>query len=150
MPEVRAARLRRFKPWHGIALLLVLAVLADWLIQRPDSRARDLNAVLEAKASAHLKQYPYAFRVLRMEGTTAVMATPRNAQVPALRFIAVIHPEINVHDRNDPAFIAAEQALAAAQSEAREIVQAQPGVKSVRWELDKHWLASHGIEVPDR
>jgi hypothetical protein len=150
MPEVRAAWLSRLKAWHAILLVVALAVLADWLIQRPDSRARDLNAVLETKASDHLKRYPYAFRVLRMEGETAVMATPRNAQVPALRFIAVIHPEINVRDRNDPAFVAAEKALAAAQSEAREIVQAQAGVKSVRWELDKHWLASHGIEVPDR
>jgi hypothetical protein len=149
MPEAPGvARRIPLKAWHWILLLLVLIFLADWLLQRPDSRARSLNEAIEAKASEHLKRYPYAFRVLRMEGETAVMATPRNAAVPALRFIAVIHPEINVHDRNDSAFIDAERALAAAQSEARDIVQAQPGVTSVRWELDRHWLAAHGIEVP--
>ena len=46
--------------------------------------------------------------------------------------------------------IAAEQLLGEVQAEARSIVLAQPGIKNVRWELDRNWLAAHQIEVPQR
>ena len=30
------------------------------------------------------------------------------------------------------------------------IVKAQPGIKEVRWELDRDWLRAHFIEVPEK
>ncbi|MCB1886087.1 MAG: hypothetical protein KDH20_00655 [Rhodocyclaceae bacterium] len=141
---------RRPPAWQVIALVVVIAFVLDWFIQRPDAPARELNAQIEARASEALRAYPYPFRVLRVENGTAVMSTPRNVDVPAFRFLAVIHPDIDVRDRHDPAFVAAQARLAAAQSEARAIVEAAPGIRAVRWELDRHWLAAHGIEVPDR
>ena len=39
--------------------------------------------------------------------------------------------------------------MATVQGEASKIVQSQPDIKSVRWELDRKWLYAHGIEVPD-
>lgn len=134
--------------WQWIALALLLAFIIDWAIQRPDGRSRELNRVIEAKGSPALKAYPYQFRVLRVAGDTAVMTTPRNFDVPAFRFIGAIHPEINVKDANDPAFITAQTTLGLMQSEASGLVGAQPGIKYVRWELDKPWLAAHGIAVP--
>ena len=134
--------------------------LIDWMRQNPHKfkvefvadveGSRALNAVLENTASEPLKAYPYPFRVLRVTEGTAVMGTPRNFDVPALRVIGVLYPNINVKDPNDPAFIEAQQTLAARQSEARAIVAAQPGIKDVRWELDKTWLGAHGIDVPVR
>jgi len=53
-------------------------------------------------------------------------------------------------DPNNPAFIAVEKLLGEVQSEAQAIVLAQAGIKGVRWELDREWLRSHGVEVPDR
>ena len=136
------------KAWQWIALILITGFVADWLAQRPDERSRELNQVIEAKGSAQLKAYPYSFRVIRVEGNTAVMSTPRNFDVPAFRFIGVIHPEINVRDANNPAFIAAQTTLGLMQSEASRLAGSQPGIKYVQWELDKPWLAAHGIDVP--
>jgi hypothetical protein len=135
--------------WQWLLIALALAFVADWLIQRPDSRARDINAVIEAQGSEALRNYPYHFRVIRVAGDTAVLSTPRNVSVPAFRFLGIIHPEIDVKNPNDPAFVAIEKELAAVQTEVRDLVQAQPGIKRVQWELDKAWLAKHGIDVPD-
>ncbi|MBI4997117.1 MAG: hypothetical protein HZC22_09515 [Rhodocyclales bacterium] len=134
---------------HWLVIALVVAYLADWLMQRPDGRARDINAVIDAKGSAALRNYPYKFRVVRVSGDTAVLATPRNVSVPAFRFLGIIHPGIDVKNPNDPAFIAAEKELAAVQSEAMTIARAQEGIKGVQWELDRAWLARHGIDVPN-
>lgn len=135
--------------WHWIIIGIVLAFIADWAIQRPDSRARDINDVIETKGSEALHNYPYHFRVVRVTGDTAVLSTPRNVSVPAFRFLGIIHPEIDVKNPNNPAFVAVEKQLAAVQTEVRDLVQAQPGIKRVQWELDKTWLAKHGIDVPD-
>ncbi|HNB53209.1 MAG TPA: hypothetical protein PK530_14760, partial [Anaerolineales bacterium] len=97
-----------------------------------------------------LKDYPYQFQVLRVEGKTAVMTTPRNFDVPAFRMLGVLYPDINVKDANNPAFIAVEHQLGRMQDEAKGIVLAQPGIEQVRWELDKQWLRRKGIEVPER
>lgn len=148
-PICRPCGFRRLKVWQWLLLGLVLAFMLDWFIQRPDSRAREINDFIAAKGSEALRNYPYQFRVLRVEGDTAVIATPRNFDVPAFRFLGVIHPEVNVKNPNDPAFIAIEQELGRVQSEARLLALGQPGIKSTRWELDKPWLQSHGIEVPE-
>jgi hypothetical protein len=61
--------------------------------------------------------------------------------------LGVLYPDIDVKNPNNPAFIAVEKALADVQSEARAIVLSQPGITDVRWELDKHWLSAHSIDV---
>lgn len=131
------------------AVLLALFGL-DWYIQAPDARSRELTAAIEAQASPKLKAYPYKFWVMKVNGATAVMSTPRNFDVPAFKFLAVLYPEINTKDANNPAFIAVEQLLGQVQDEAKAIVLAQPGIKNVSWELDREWLRKHFIEVPDK
>jgi hypothetical protein len=140
----------RMKLWHWILVALALVVGLDWLSHRPDAKSRELNRAIETLGSAELKSYPYQFRVLKVVGTTAVMATPRNVDVPAFKFLGVLYPQINVKDANDPAFIAVERTLGAVQAEARQIVLAQPGIAGVRWELDRDWLTAHYIAVPDK
>lgn len=132
--------------WAILALTLIVGL--DWYIRAPDSRSRHLSDSIDAQASARLKNYPYKFRVMKVNGATAIMSTPRNFKVPAFKALGVLHPEINTRNANDPAFIAAEKLLGEVQSEARSIVLAQPGIKDVRWELDRDWLAAHYIEVP--
>ena len=139
----------KLRAWQWIALAVLVAFLLDWFIQRPDSRTRSLNAAIAEQASEQLKNYPYPFRVLRVVDGKAVMGTPRSREVPVTRFIPLIHPKVDVMNSNDAAFIAAQKELAAVQSEARAIVQAQPGIESVAWEIDKRWLTAHGVEVPD-
>lgn len=139
----------RLKAWQWIALGLTCVLALDWFVQRPDARARQLNDAIESRASPQLKNYPYRFRVLRMDGTIAVMATPRNVEVPAFKALGVLYPDVDVHNPNDPAFIAVERTLGEVQAEARTIVLAQ-GVSGVRWELDRPWLNAKGIDLPPR
>jgi hypothetical protein len=146
---MKTNRLPKLTLIHWLVIAVVAAFVVDWLVQRPDSRARDINAVIESQGSAALHNYPYQFRVIRVSGNTAVLSTPRNVKVPAMRFLKVIHPEIDTLNSNDPAFIAIEKELAAVQTEVMNLAKAQPGIKGVQWELDKAWLAKHGIDVPD-
>ncbi|MBI5783921.1 MAG: hypothetical protein HZA64_00550 [Rhodocyclales bacterium] len=146
---MKPAGLRKMTFVHWLLIALVVAYIADWLVQRPDGRAREINAVIDAKGSEALRNYPYKFRVVRVGSDTAVLSTPRNVSVPAFRFLGVIHPEIDVKNANDPAFIAAEKELAAVQTEVMNLARAQQGIKGVQWELDRAWLARHGIDVPN-
>lgn len=131
-------------------LILVFLVWLDWYIRAPDSRARELTAVVQEQGSAKLKAYPYQFKVFKVEGGTAWLSTPRNFSVPAFKALGALYPDINVKDANDPAFIAAEKQLAEVQGEARAILLSQPGIKEVRWELDRDWLREHFIEIPEK
>ena len=72
---------RAIKSWQWVLIVMALLVALDWAIRRPDARTRELNHILETQASQKLKDYPYQFQVLRVEGTTAVMTTPRNVDV---------------------------------------------------------------------
>jgi hypothetical protein len=141
------SRLPKLAYWQWIVLVVILALAADWIVKRPDHRTRDVNAAIDARGSDRLKHYPYRFRAVRVDGESAVLTTPRNFHVPAFRFIGAIHPEINVKNPNDPAFIAAQTELGLVQSEVAAIAAAQPGIRLIQWELDKSWLAGHGIEV---
>lgn len=136
------------KKRYWAILVLVLVVGLDWYIRAPDSRSRQLTDSIEAQASAKLKSYPYKFRVMKVNGETAFISTPRNFEVPAFKALGALFPEINTRNQNDQAFIAAEQMLGEVQSEARSIVLAQPGITEVRWELDRDWLVAHSIDVP--
>lgn len=141
---------RQIKSWQWVLIVIALLVALDWVIRRPDARSRELNEIIATQASPQLKNYPYKFHVLRVEGKTAVMATPRNFDVPAFRMLGVLYPEINVKDHNNPAFIAVERLLGQVQDEAKDIVLAQPGISDIRWELDREWLRRKGIPVPDK
>lgn len=136
----------KMRYWAILGLLFLVGL--DWYIRAPDTRSRQLTSAIEAKASAKLNSYPYKFHVMKVEGDTAFLSTPRNVEVPAFKALGVLYPEINTKNQNDPAFIAVEQLLGEVQSEARSIVLSQPGIKEVRWELDRDWLAAHYIEVP--
>ena len=80
--------------------------------------------------------------------TAAIPRPPRNFDVPAFKTLAVLFPDLNTRDPNNPEFVAAQQLLGEVQSEAQAIVLAQPGVKAVNWELDREWVARHHIDLP--
>jgi hypothetical protein len=135
------------KKRYWAILVLVLVVGLDWFIRAPDSRARQLTSAIEEQASPNLKSYPYKFWVMKVTGETAFVSTPRNTQVPALKALGVMFPGVDTKNPNDPQFIAAEKLLGEVQSEARAIVLKQPGIKEVRWELDRAWLGAHQIDL---
>lgn len=123
---------------------LVLAFTAAVLYQ--PSKVRELNARLAE--DAQLAVYPYPFRVLRIEGATAVIGSPRSAEVPVQQMIGALYPGLAGRGGDDPEFLRAQQALADHQTHARELVLSDPGIEAVRWELDADWLRAHGIQTP--
>jgi hypothetical protein len=134
------------KTWFKALVALAVLGAIYWFGVR-DPRVDMLNQALQEKGSAALRKYPYAFKVVGMENTVAVMATPRSPQVPVYRMIGAIYPNLGSKAPNDPDFIAAEKELAKVQSEARQIVLDQPGISGMKWELDQNWLVSHGISL---
>jgi len=129
----------------GIAVLVVGA-LAFWIGSSWKPRVWELNALLEA--DPQIAAYPYRFRVVALDNGVAAISTPRSFDVPAYRFLAIIHPNLANKADNDPEVIAAQQGLIDHQKRAQGLVLAQPGVESVRWELDTQWLSARGISVP--
>ena len=132
----------------AIALIVVFALGAIyWFGLRTDPKVAALNQAILEKASPALRDYPYPFRVLRLDGTLAVMATPRSPAVPVYRMIGALYPSLAGKAPDDPDFVAAQKELATVQSEAKQIVLEQPGVADVKWELDENWLISNGIPL---
>jgi len=128
-------------------LLAVLALAAIyWFGLRTDPKVEALNQALQETGSPALQSYPYTFSVVRLEGGSAVMGTPRSPQVPVYRMIGAIYPNLSGRPPNDADFVVAEKELAQIQSEARQIVLNQPGVAGVKWELDQNWLIAHNIQ----
>lgn len=129
--------------YAGILAALVLAVVAVAVYQPPE--VRRLNRLLADDAM--LSAYPYPFRVLRLEGNTAVMGTPRSPAMPVERMIGAVAPGMEQRPVTDPGYLRAQQRLADTQAHARALVLADPDVERVRWELDETWLTRHGIPL---
>ncbi|HHH40364.1 MAG TPA: glutamate-ammonia-ligase adenylyltransferase [Sedimenticola sp.] len=125
-----------------LALILGLVLLA--LYEPP--RVAELNDLLES--DPQVSASPYPFRVLRVEGATAVMSTPRSPAVPVERVLGLLFPEVAGQPGDAPAFQAAQQRLARIQTRARDLVLEAPDIDHVRWELDRDWLMRHGIQPP--
>lgn len=132
---------RGTRRYAAILAAVVLVVVALAFYQPAD--VRRLNRMLAADDS--LRDYPYPFRVLRLEQGTAVMGTPRSPAMPVERMIGAVAPGMEKRAVTDPGYLAAQQRLADTQAHARALVLADPAVERVRWELDQTWLVAHGV-----
>jgi len=125
-----------------IALCCGLALL--WFLKQ-NPALNNLNAALQA--DARLQAYPYTFRTIKIEGDVATLTSPRSPQVSVLQFLQIAKPNLDTSNPDSPSMIAAQKELAQVQEQAADIAKAQPGIKSVQWEIDRSWYASHGIIV---
>lgn len=66
--------------------------------------------------------------------------------MPAFRFLGAPHPEVNVKDHNNPAFIALEKTLGKVQTKPRTSSWRSPESPPSA-ELDREWLQRKHIEV---
>lgn len=139
----------RFTRNYSIALgLALVALVALWVGSNWNPRVWELNDLLETDTS--LSSYPYRFRVIALDNGIATLSTPRSFDVPAIRFLAIIHPELAGADPDDRRMVAAQQDLADHQKQAQALIARQPDVKAVRWRLDTEWLADHGVHMQGR
>jgi hypothetical protein len=139
----------RFTRNYSIVLgLALVALVALWVGSNWNPRVWELNDLLETDTS--LSSYPYRFRVIALDNGIATLSTPRSFDVPAIRFLAIIHPELAGADPDDRRMVAAQQDLADHQKQAQALIARQPDVKAVRWRLDTEWLADHGVHMQGR
>jgi hypothetical protein len=136
----------RFTRNYSIGLIgVALVLLSFWLYSLWTPRVWELNDLLAAEPV--VAAYPYAFRVTEFNEGIATLSTPRSFAFPAIRFLPILEPELANLAQDDPRLVAAQQRLIDAQQRAMELVQSQPDVRGVRWELDIAWLADHGVQV---
>ncbi len=124
---------------------LVLALSALWIYSAWAPRVWEINDLLESQPV--ISDYPYQFRLRSLDNGVATISTPRSFDVPAIQFLAVVQPGLAGLAQDDPRVIAAQQRLVDAQKRAMEVVQSQPDVKRVAWELDVRWLEDHGVHA---
>lgn len=137
----------RFARNYLIVLGLIIAGVVIWVNLGRDPRVVEINERLAA--DLQLADYPYPFRVLRLEGDVAVMGSPRSAQVPVMQFLRAAYPALRRTAVTDPAMMAAQDELARRQEYAADLVRNQDGVRQVSWEIDLGWYRERGIFLPD-
>ncbi len=129
---------------YALILGLVTLTLAFvFLYESP--KVSELNDQLESIRS--IKEFPYHFKVLRIENHTAVMSTPRSTDVPVARILGILFPQVKGLSTQSADFQKAQKKLATVQNKARLTVIADKEINKVRWELDRSWLLQHGISI---
>lgn len=127
-----------------IAVMIVAALFVSWLGWRGYT-VMALNDTLREQSA--LADYPYPFRVLRVEGETAVMSTLRSPHIETSHAMRELFPDLRQVAETDREFRRAQQEYARLQAKASETVMASPGIRRVRWELDENWYYLNDMEA---
>ncbi len=127
-----------------IAVMIVAALFVSWLGWRGYTVV-ELNETLRNQSA--LADYPYPFRVLRVEGDTAVMSTLRSPRIDTSQAMRELFPNLRRTPEASREFRRAEQEYARLQARASEAVLASPRISRVRWELDENWYYLNNMEA---
>ena len=119
-----------------LLVMLVAALFVAWLVMR-GAGVISLNNSLRADPS--IANYVYPFRVLRIEGETAVMTTLRSTGTSTRQALETLFPPLQSVNDSHRDWQRAEREYAKLQARASEIVLARDNISRVRWELDEHW-----------
>ncbi|MBL3555025.1 MULTISPECIES: hypothetical protein [Marinobacter] len=132
-----------------IIVMMVAAIFVGWLGWR-GFEVISLNQDL--KADTMVANYPYQHRVLRVEGSTAIMSSLRSHKTSTHEALSTIFPSMRNLSDNHRDWQRAERELAQVQARAGDIVLNASGVDRVRWELDENWyhLASMQAQQSSR
>jgi hypothetical protein len=135
---------RGTKIYAAILAGICISIVIAWLLTL-DFRVNEIDNML--LQDQQITSYPYPFRTLEINGKTAVMSTPRSRDLPAVKFISLINPELKNLSEQDPKMISAQKELAAVQSKVRKLVTSRDDIDMVDWRIDKEWYAEKGIWV---
>lgn len=119
-----------------IIVMVVAAIFVGWLGWRG---FEVINLNQQLKADDMVANYPYQHRVLRVEGSTAIMSSLRSHQTSTHDALTTIFPSMRNLGDNHRDWQRAERELARVQARAGDIVLNATGVDRVRWELDENW-----------
>jgi hypothetical protein len=134
----------KFTRNYSIILAAVAVIALIWVFYDSAGVSR-LNALLSENAD--LVAYPYCFRVLNLEDGVATVSTPRSAEFPAYRALAILYLQLRGKSPDSPAMLDAQQKMARVQGIVRNIVAESDDVNRVIWQLDENWLRSEGVDL---
>ncbi|MBS8240641.1 hypothetical protein DYI22_08980 [Marinobacter lipolyticus] len=127
-----------------LVVMLVAAVFVGWLGWR-GFEVISLNQKLQADEL--VANYPYQHRVLRVEGSTAIMSSLRSHDTSTRYALTTIFPTMGRLGDDDRRWQHAERKLARVQARAGDIVLSSGGVNRVRWELDENWYHLNNMQA---
>jgi len=125
----------------GLSMILLVA-FGLWLANY-SFRVGELNNLLENEP--FLADYPYQFRVLSLNNGVAELASPRSASMPAIKFLAIVYPDLKGKSPQNPILIEAQKELAERQAFAKRLMLQQADISSVNWTLDRDWYAKNDV-----
>lgn len=137
--------LDRFTRNYLIGLGVVAGIVLLVWVASLDPRVGEINDRLEQDPL--VAAYVYPFRVIAINNGIAEVSTPRSYEVPVMRFLALVRPELSGKAQDSPEMMAAQAELVKVQKRVQEIVTSQPDIKAVRWVLDRQWYADRGISL---
>lgn len=132
---------RGTKIYSIILGLLTLALAIIFLYESP--KVSELNDRLESITM--IDEFPYHFKVLRINDGTAIMSSPRSTDVPVSKMLGILFPEVKGKSTQSSEFQKAQKTLAEVQKLAKDTVISDISIKKISWELDRSWLLQHGI-----
>ena len=129
---------------YGIVLgtfCIVLAVI--FLYESP--KVQDLNNQLES--IKEINDFPYQFKVLRVNNGIATMNSPISTELPCGKVIAIIFPSLKGKSLLSPEYQNAQKLLAKVQMLASKNVKSDQDISRIVWELDRSWLIQNGVSL---
>lgn len=134
-----------FTKRYALVLAAVAVLGLAWWVFNRDNVAGEINATLES--DAELADYPYTFRVVRIDEGVATVTSPRSARVSVMQFLRTAFPELADVPVDHPDMTAAQERLVAMQSRAAEIISDHADVRAVEWQIDEEWYSSRGVYI---
>jgi len=131
------------KIYTFILAIIFISLSITFLYESPKVTA--LNDQLNSIKA--VRDFPYAFRVLRINNGIAIMNSPISIDLPCGKVIAVIFPKLKGKSMLSVEYQQAQKQLAKVQMLVSDLVKSDPDINKVVWELDKSWLIQHGISL---
>ncbi|MDX2503554.1 MAG: glutamate-ammonia-ligase adenylyltransferase [Gammaproteobacteria bacterium] len=123
--------------------IISITLLVIFLYESP--KVRELNNRLES--INEIKDFPYYFKVLRINNGIATMNSPISTELPCGKIIGILFPAVEGKSLLSPDYQKAQKLLAKIQMLASTTVKSDPAVSRIVWELDRSWLIQNGVSL---
>lgn len=129
---------------YALVLGIICLILAfTFLYESP--KVSQLNTQLQSIQAIH--EFPYRFKVLRVNNGVATMNSPISTELPCGKVIGILFPALQGKSLQSPEYPKAQQLLAKVQMLAGNTVKSDPDIHHIVWELDRNWLIHNGVSL---
>lgn len=134
---------RGTKIYAAVLGLFIISLAILFFYETP--KVREINHQL--RSIAEINDFPYQFKVLRINNGVATLNSPISTELPCGKVIGVIFPSIKGKSLLSPEYQKAQKSLAKVQMQVGNTVKSNPEIKKIIWELDRSWLIQNGISL---